>query len=509
MLLAKLVQALAPLQQSGSLDREITGITYDSREVQPGSLFVAIPGFHVDGHNFLAAAAQSGAVAVIISRDVAVPSELSWLRVADTRKALSSLAQTFFDFPASRLRLVGITGTNGKTTTALLLHSVLTAAGFGVGLVGTVKVLIGQKEYPVKHTTPEAADLQSYLAEMVAIGSEYAVMEVSSHALFLERVAGLEFDVAVFTNLTQDHLDLHETMQAYLEAKSRLFSSLSPVGKPNKVAVLNADDSSLSFLAERTKVPVITYGVVCDADFGAKNISFTRDGTSFDLRVRGRPERRISIVTPGLFSVYNALAAIAVATNEGLSLSQVADTLAVTPSVPGRFQPVRAGQAFEIVVDYAHTPDGLENILVTARQFAAGRVIVVFGCGGDRDRRKRPLMGEVAGRLADLAIVTSDNPRSEDPEQINADILVGMPDRSRVLVIPSRAEAIFAAVRMAVAGDVVVIAGKGHETYQIFCDRTIHFDDREVAKQALEALKNDGMEVTGDCQAGRGRNLGR
>lgn len=499
MLLAELVKSLAPLQQSGSLDREITGIAYDSREVRPGSLFVAIPGFHVDGHNYLAAAAQKGAAAAVISADVPVPAELSWFKVADTRKALSLLAQTLFDFPARKLRLVGVTGTNGKTTTTLLLHSMFTAAGRGTGLVGTVKVLIGEKEYPVKHTTPEAADLQAYLAEMVAVGSSYAVMEVSSHALVLDRVAGLEFDVGVFTNLTQDHLDLHGTMQDYLEAKARLFSGLSPLGKPRKAAVLNADDGALAYLAERTRVPVLTYGITRPADFQAKDVSFTRDGTRFNLLARGQLERQIRIVTPGLFSVYNALAAIAVATNEGLALAQVADTLEGTPSVPGRFQPVRAGQDFDIVVDYAHTPDGLENILRTARQFAEGRVLLVFGCGGDRDRRKRPMMGEVAHRFADLAIVTADNPRSEDPRQITADILVGMPDHSRVLVLPDRAQAIGAAIRMAAPGDVVVIAGKGHETYQIFRDRTIHFDDREVAKQAVEALKNDGMETRGDC----------
>lgn len=499
MLLAELVKSLAPLQQSGSLDREITGIAYDSREVQPGSLFVAIPGFHVDGHNFLAAAAHQGAVAAVLSADIPVPPELSWFKVADTRKALALLAQTFFDYPAKKLRLIGVTGTNGKTTTTLLLHSMLTAAGFGAGLIGTVKVLIGQREYPVRHTTPEAADLQAHLAEMVAVGSSYAVMEVSSHALFLDRVAGLEFDVGVFTNLTQDHLDLHGTMQDYLEAKARLFTGLSPQGKPGKAAVLNVDDAAFRYLAESTRVPVLTYGISNAADFQAKDISFTRDGTCFDLAVRGQVQRQISIVTPGLFSVYNALAAIAVATHEGLSLSQAADALAATPSVPGRFQPVRAGQDFDIVVDYAHTPDGLENILSTARQFAGGRVIVVFGCGGDRDRRKRPMMGEVAHRLADLAIVTTDNPRSEDPRQISADILLGMPDSARVLVMLDRAQAIGAAVRMAAPGDVVVIAGKGHETYQIFRDRTIHFDDREVAKQALEALKNDGMETSKDC----------
>lgn len=495
MLLAELVRALAPLEHAGSLSLEVTGIAYDSREVQPGYLFVAIPGFHVDGHNFLVDAAARGAVAAVVSRTVPIPEQMTWLKVTDTRKALSLLSQRFFDFPTQRLRLVGVTGTNGKTTTTLLVDSILRAAGQGVGVVGTIKVRIGEREYPVKHTTPEAADLQAYLAEMAAIGLHYAVMEVSSHALALDRVVGCEFDVAVFTNLTQDHLDLHGTMQSYLEAKARLFSGLSPTGKAGKVAVLNADDSSLDYLARQTRVPIITYGVKQMADFAAHDVSFSRDGTSFVLSIRGRRQGLISVVTPGLFSVYNALAAIAVAEHEGVSFGIIADALANTPSVPGRFQPVHCGQDFDVVVDYAHTPDGLENILATAKQFSQGRVIAVFGCGGDRDGRKRPLMGEVVNRIADLAVVTSDNPRSEDPSQIIAEILAGMPDRSRVMVQSDRAAAIFAAVRMAKPGDVVVIAGKGHETYQIFSDRTIHFDDKEVAKQALEARRNYAMGI--------------
>jgi UDP-N-acetylmuramoyl-L-alanyl-D-glutamate--2,6-diaminopimelate ligase len=496
MLLAELVHSLALLQQSGSLDREITGIAYDSRQVQPGFLFVAIPGYHVDGHNFLADAATRGAVAAVIQRQVAVPKQLSWVQVADTRKALAILAQVFFGHPARKLRLVGVTGTNGKTTTTLLLHSILSYAGYGVGVIGTVKTIVGKKEYPVKHTTPEAADLQAYLAEMLAARSHYAVMEVSSHALALERVLGLEFDVGVFTNLTQDHLDFHQSMDAYLQAKGRLFSSLHLGHKPNKAAILNADDPALKYLLQQTKVPVITYGLNEEANFQARDIRIGSSGTSFELLVRGQLQGNIWIVTPGLFTVYNALAAISVAVHEGIPLPLIAEALAIAPSIPGRFQPVRLGQEFEVVVDYAHTPDGLQNILTTARQFCSGRVILVFGCGGDRDRRKRPLMGEIANQLADMAIVTSDNPRSEDPQRIAEDTLVGMPDRRRVLIELDRAAAIRLAIGRARAGDVVIIAGKGHETYQIFADRTIHFDDREVAKRALEDRRNDEMGVT-------------
>jgi UDP-N-acetylmuramoyl-L-alanyl-D-glutamate--2,6-diaminopimelate ligase len=501
MRLAELVLSLAPLQQSGDLMREVTGITYDSREVKPGYLFVAIPGFHVDGHNFLADAAARGAAAAVISRNVAVPDQLTWFRVTDSRKALSDLAQRFFNFPAEHLRLVGVTGTNGKTTTALLVDSILRAAGYGVGVVGTVKVRIGEHEYPVKHTTPEAADLQAYLSEMVDCQLDYAVIEVSSHALALNRVSGCEFDVGVFTNLTQDHLDLHGTMQAYLEAKAKLFASLSVLGKKQpKVAVINGDDRSASFLQQVTRVPVITYGLNGARDFAASDVVFGPNGASFNLLVKGQPQARLTVVTPGLFSVYNALAAIAVAAHEGVPYPVIADALAVAPSVPGRFQPVRLGQDFDVVVDYAHTPDGLENILKTAREYARGRVIIVFGCGGDRDREKRPLMGEIADRLADMVVITSDNPRSENPAAIIADILEGIPNRQKIAVQPDRRSAIFAAISAASSGDVVLIAGKGHETYQIFPDKTIHFDDREVAKEALEARTRDELDAEGDSR---------
>lgn len=500
MLLAELVASLAPLQQSGDLLREITGIAYDSREVKPGCLFVAIPGFHVDGHNYLADAAARGAAAAVISRNVPVPPQLTWLQVTDTRKALSLLAQRFFGFPAQKLRLVGVTGTNGKTTTTLLVDHILRRAGHQVGVIGTVKVRIADQEYPVKHTTPEAADLQAYLARMVSSGAGYAVMEVSSHALALDRVAGCEFDLAVFTNLTQDHLDLHGDMQSYLEAKALLFSSLAPAGKPDKAGIVNNDDAAAAFLRQQTRVPLITYGVRQPADWQAGEINFDHAGTRFQLLQRGRRQGWFQVVTPGLFSVYNALAAIAVCSHEGVPLELIRAALAEAPSIPGRFQPVRCGQGFDVVVDYAHTPDGLENILNTARHYATGRVIVVFGCGGDRDRRKRPLMGEIANRLADLAVVTSDNPRSENPDSIAAEILVGMVDRNRVQVELDRAAAIFSVIQQASPGDVVVIAGKGHETYQVFAAETKHFDDREVARQALEARFEDGMDAEGDSR---------
>ncbi|MGI6343598.1 MAG: UDP-N-acetylmuramoyl-L-alanyl-D-glutamate--2,6-diaminopimelate ligase [Bacillota bacterium] len=498
MLLAELISSLAPLQQAGSLAREITGIAYDSRQVQPGFAFVAIPGFQTDGHNYLFEAAARGAVAALIQKDVPVPEQMTSILVADTRKALSQVAARFYGYPAQQLKLIGVTGTNGKTTTAFLIDSVLQAAGHKVGLLGTVKLRIGDQEYPVQHTTPESLDLQHYLAMMVDKSLEYAVMEVSSHALALDRVQDCEFDVAVFTNLTQDHLDLHGTMEDYLAAKARLFSGLQPTGKPARAAVINLDDAAAGRMIQCTRVPVVTYGIREAAAVQAVQIDSSSQGVSFWLQLDGRPVQRLTIQTPGVFSVYNALAATAACLTQQVPLDVIAAALAAVPGVPGRFQPVRKGQDFDVIVDYAHTPDGLENILRTARAFAAGQVAVVFGCGGDRDRGKRSLMGELASRLADRVIITSDNPRSEDPVAIAADILQGIADRSRVSVELDRAQAIRQAIAQAQRGDVVLIAGKGHETYQIFRDRTIHFDDFEIAEQAVEARLNEAMDSRGD-----------
>ncbi len=494
MLFAELLHFLAPLRQEGSLSVNITGIAYDSREVQPGYLFVAVPGFLYDGHNFLLDAAARGAVAAIISRQVPVPSQLSFAQVADSRKAMAEIARVYYGDPSTKLRLVGVTGTNGKTTTTFLVDSILSKAGRPAGIIGTVKVRVGATEYPVKHTTPEAVDLQHYLDMMVKSGLTHGVMEVSSHSLALDRVVGCEFDVGVFTNLTQDHLDMHGSMEQYFLAKARLFEGLGAGGaKPSKAAVINLDDPYAEALIARTKVPVTTYGITPSAALRAEEIEFSADGTSFTLCWQSS-KVPIRVATPGLFSVYNALAAAGVAINESIPLPVIADALAAVPGIPGRFQPVRAEQAFDVIVDYAHTPDGLRNILHTARGFSRGKVILVFGCGGDRDRGKRPQMGEIASSLADLVIVTSDNPRSEDPLRIIADIMQGISPSAQVEVEPDRKQAIFLAIRHACPGDVILIAGKGHETYQIIGNQTIHFDDREVAELALEALEDGNLD---------------
>lgn len=495
MLLADLVPALAPLQLSGSLQREITGITYDSRLVEPGNLFIAIPGFVYDGHDFLAEAASRGAVATIISREVPVPEQLSSVLVTDARRAMGEVAARFFDYPSRQLRVIGVTGTNGKTTTTFLIDSLLRHAGSQTGIVGTVCVRAGELRLEAVRTTPESLDLQRLLANMVKAQASHAILEVSSHALALDRIAGCEFDIGVFTNLTQDHLDLHGDMQNYLAAKAKLFSGLDPAGKPQKRAVINIDDPVSALLLRETRVPITTYGIKRPADLQAVEIALTPQGVKFKVLEAGRLRGLTSVPTPGYFSVYNALAAIAVALAEGIAWDTISEILPESQPVPGRFQPVRAGQPFDIIVDYAHTPDGLENILQTARGFASGRIIVVFGCGGDRDRGKRPQMGRVASEFADIVIITTDNPRSEDPLQIAREIWQGAMAQADVMIELDRAKAIRRAIQLALPGDAVLIAGKGHETYQIFADRIIHFDDREVAEQAVEVSKHEGMDL--------------
>ncbi len=494
MLLAELVSVLAPLQLSGSLQKQITGIVYDSRLVEPGNLFIAVPGFVHDGHDFIAEAAVRGAVAAIISREVLVPEQLTSISVTDSRRAMGVVADLYFGHPSRKLRVIGVTGTNGKTTTTFLIDNLLRMAGHQAGIVGTVHVRAGELRLEAVRTTPEALDLQRWLASMVEADVSHAILEVSSHALALDRVVGCEFDIAVFTNLTQDHLDWHGDMQNYLAAKARLFSGLSSGSKRNKLAIINLDDPVAPLLVRESKVPVITYGIKQAADIRAAEISLTPRGSRFKILQAGKLRGVTSVPTPGYFSVYNALAAIAVASFEGVTWASICDILPESAPVPGRFEPVRAGQPFDIIIDYAHTPDGLENILRTTRDFTSGRVIVVFGCGGDRDRSKRPLMGEVASKLADTVIITTDNPRSEDPRQIVGDILQGIMKSCEVIVDLDRASAIRRAVALAAPGDAVLIAGKGHETYQVFADSIIHFDDKEVAQQAVEVIRNEGMD---------------
>jgi UDP-N-acetylmuramoyl-L-alanyl-D-glutamate--2,6-diaminopimelate ligase len=440
-------------------------------------MFFAIPGYATDGHRYLAAACDAGAVACVVERFDEAPArdDCAFICVPNARRALALCSAAFYDWPGHALTMVGVTGTNGKTTTTFLVEAILREAGRHPGLIGTIQVKLGDEVRDARNTTPESLDLQALLAEMRGRGLDSVAMEVSSHALVLERVGGVRFDVAVFTNLTQDHLDFHGDMPSYLAAKQLLFSGLAP----SAWAVINADDEAGAEMARVTEASILTYGIDGEADVRAIDVRHAANGTRLHL-VTPRGEADLQLGLAGRFNVYNALAGCGAALALGVPLADVVRALERVPPVRGRFETVHEGQAFGVIVDYAHTPDGLENILRSAREITPGRLLVVFGCGGDRDRTKRPKMGALASALADVAFVTSDNPRSEDPQAILDDIVAGMGPERRV--IADRREAIEAALAAAAPGDSVVIAGKGHETYQILKNETIHFDDVEVAR---------------------------
>lgn len=481
MLLKQLLEAVEPLTANGNLEINIESICYDSRQAQPGSLFVAVQGYKTDGHQYINNAVASGAVAVVLEKEVTVPSDITVVKVADSRKALALLADKFYKHPSKSLTMVGVTGTNGKTTTTHLIAAIWRKLGIRPGVIGTIHNLIGEKVLPVNNTTPESLDLQKILAQMVEEGVQGVAMEVSSHALALNRVAGVEYDMAVFTNITQDHLDFHGTMEEYLAAKSKLFT------KGIRYAVINADDPAAEQLKQVSQGKVYTYGIDQPCDIQAKDIIVSAKGVSFTA-CGPWGEHHLNLKLTGRFNVYNALAAYTAGMALGASGELVKAALEEVPGVAGRFELVDQGQDFAVVVDYAHTPDGLENILTTARQITSGRLITVFGCGGDRDRTKRPIMGEIAARYSDIPVVTSDNPRTEEPEKIIEDVLEGVNKISspeNYLVICDRREAINRAIELAQKGDVVVIAGKGHEDYQIIGDTKYPFDDRLIAKEAI------------------------
>ena len=501
MRLDQLLSGWAGAEVTGPTAVEITGVGHDSRTVVPGSLFVCIRGFRQDGHAYIADAAARGAAAVMIEQDPAalrIPAGMTVIRVANTRLGLAAAACRLFDNPSASLRLIGVTGTNGKTTTAYLTEAILAAAGHTVGLLGTIEYRCGTVTFPGERTTPESSDLQSLLARMRDLHAWGAVMEVSSHSLALSRVDGCEFDVGIFTNLTLDHLDFHGTMEAYAEAKARLFRMLG-VGrrKPGEAAaVLNADDPWTPSMMQATQARVLRFGISAEADLRVRDMSLSLAGIRATVT---SPWGAMDFTSPlvGQHNVANILGAAAAALHLGVDPEQVRAGIANLRAVPGRFEKVEAGQPFGVVVDYAHTPDALERVLQTARESAQGQVIAVFGCGGDRDRGKRPLMGEAAARLADFVVVTSDNPRSEDPLAILAEIEAGIKKAysgsDRHVTITDRREALGAALARARAGDLVVIAGKGPETYQVLRDRTIPFDDRVVAKEALATLGYAGQ----------------
>jgi UDP-N-acetylmuramoyl-L-alanyl-D-glutamate--2,6-diaminopimelate ligase len=490
--LSELLKGVEGAEVRGSADREISGVAYDSRKVREGSLFVAVRGQAVDGHGYIAQAIDAGAAAVIGER-VEPDSRATVVRVADSRRALADVAAAFYGHPARSLKLIGVTGTNGKTTFAFLMKHLCGRAMMPAGLIGTVRYEIGDRILPASRTTPESADLHEMLAGMRAAGCRAAVMEVSSHALALDRVRGLEFDVAAFTNLTQDHLDFHGTMEAYFAAKQRLFEGLVEGGRRRGMAVVNSDDRyGQKLVALMPRERVVTYGMGREADFRGADIRIDFSGTTFRLDARGR-SFLVRLPLIGRFNVYNALAALASASALGLNLREAIAALADAPPVPGRLEEVPMKRRFKVFVDYAHTPDALANVMRTVRELSPRRVIAVFGCGGNRDRAKRPLMGGVVDELADWAVVTSDNPRKEEPSAILAEIVAGMPSGNHE-VVEERQEAIARAIGMAGDRDIVVIAGKGHETYQEFADRTVPFDDVDVARRAAEDLAREPRE---------------
>ena len=486
MQLKTLAGAIPVRQVIGPLDRAVESIAYDSRRVQRNGLFVALRGEKNDGHEFIGQAIENGASVIVAEREEKNP-RATCLLVENTRTALADLAATFYGLPARRLKLAAVTGTNGKTTTTFLIKHICEKAGLRCGLIGTVRYEIGERVLPAARTTPESLDLQELLAQIANAGCRAAAMEVSSHALTQERVRGLEWDVAVFTNLTQDHLDYHGTMENYFESKAKLFAQLAQQQKKRKpIAVVNMDDHYGEQLLDKidTKISVITFGMGVRADFRASNYRMEFGGTSYQLDARGK-SYLVRLPLIGRFNVANSMAALAAANALGLNLREAVLSLGKSPQVPGRLEMVPAKRQFQVFVDYAHTPDALLNVLKTLRQLEPGRLIVVFGCGGDRDRQKRPLMGRIADQNADYSIITSDNPRKEDPNAIISEIEKGFGSDCYEKVT-GRAEAIVRAIAVAQPRDIILIAGKGHETYQEFADHTVPFDDIQVARRAIE-----------------------
>jgi UDP-N-acetylmuramoyl-L-alanyl-D-glutamate--2,6-diaminopimelate ligase len=485
--LPELLAALPKAEVRGDAAVPISGLTYRSPEAGPGFLFLCVPGTKLDGHDFAREAVDRGAVALLVERWLDLDRAVTQVGVPSVRQAMGPVASAFYGRPSERMILVGVTGTNGKTTTTYILEEVFRAAGLVPGVIGTTGARVDGRPVPIERTTPEAPDFHRLLANMIDEGVGAVAMEVSSHGLDQHRVGGARYTCSVFTNLSQDHLDYHGTIDEYYRAKARLFTP-----EMSDRAAVNLDPPEGRRLVEEIgrSLPVLTYGVAEDAELRATDIEIRTDGVSFRLE-----ERAVRSWLRGAFNVHNCLAALAAARQVGIDEKAAVRGVGAVRGVPGRFEPVDAGQPFHVLVDYAHTPDSVENVLRAARALAAPhRVIVVLGCGGDRDRGKRPLMGEAATRLADLSVITSDNPRSEDPRAIIDEIEPGARrGGGRYVVEPDRREAVRLALHEAEPGDVVVIAGKGHETGQQFADRTVPFDDRVVARDELELLRQEEM----------------
>ncbi|MDR0952076.1 MAG: UDP-N-acetylmuramoyl-L-alanyl-D-glutamate--2,6-diaminopimelate ligase [Oscillospiraceae bacterium] len=485
MKLQELLKNIQVLESTADGAMEISGLCYDSRRVRPGDVFVALRGYSSDGHKFIDAAAQLGAAAVICQEKP--EGSIPYVLVADSRLALALASCEFFGNPADEMKLVGVTGTNGKTTTTMLLkHVIESVTGQMVGLIGTNQNMIGSRVLETEHTTPESYELQRLFREMADSGCKYVVMEVSSHALTLSRVGGVSFEAGVFTNLTQDHLDFHGSMEEYAKAKARLFGQC-------KALAVNLDDDWSGFMLEKAQCPVFTFSEKhSEADLIARDIRFSPEEVRFVALIGEGSIERIRLGIPGRFSVYNALAVIAAAHLLGLKLDETAAALREAKGVKGRVEVVPGTMGFTILIDYAHTPDALENVIRSIKEVSPGRVVVLFGCGGDRDRAKRPIMGEIGVRLADFAIITSDNPRTEVPAEIIAEIVSGVKEpKSKFTVIEDRERAIAWAIENQRPDDVIILAGKGHETYQIVGTEKRHMDEREIVAKVLAELKTD------------------
>jgi UDP-N-acetylmuramoyl-L-alanyl-D-glutamate--2,6-diaminopimelate ligase len=501
MILRELVNEIGIDLRRGSIDIDIKGIAYDSRSVEEGFVFVAIRGFTADGHDYIREALSRGAIAVVTDRDVRTVvresmsgrANITHIAADDTRVFLALISSVFHGKPSEKLRLIGITGTNGKTTTAHITRDILRASGKNTGMLGTIKYELGERRLDALRTTPESLDIQRYLKEMVDHEIEYSVLEVSSHALTLERVRGCKLEVALFTNFSRDHLDFHATMDEYFRAKSRIFTYLGDGG----TAVLNIDDPAVRSLTGELSCNVITCGLEESAMFRAVNISGRASGSGLSFQVR-TPEGCFDVESElaGTFNVYNLLMAVAAVHALGISVESIQKGVRALQPVSGRFETVDEGQDFLTILDYAHTEDSLEKVILEARRITDGKVITVFGCGGDRDRGKRPLMGSIASELSDFVIVTSDNPRSEEPSKIIRDILRGI-KKENCLTQPDRAKAIRDAVDMAGRGDTVIIAGKGHEDYQEIEGVRVRFSDREVLIRELRRRLETGNKQGG------------
>ncbi|WP_250227382.1 UDP-N-acetylmuramoyl-L-alanyl-D-glutamate--2,6-diaminopimelate ligase [Anaeropeptidivorans aminofermentans] len=464
-------------------DKEIRTIETDSRKASDNSLFICISGFHVDGHKFIQNAYDKGAVAFVIEKDLEeyIP-DATYIKVQNSREAWSFMAQSFYKNPSEKFRLIGITGTNGKTSSTYFLEAILKEYGRKTGIIGTIGVTAMGEPVDIKFdtsTTPDPMELQHIFSHMAEKGIDDVIMEVTSHALELHKVAGIHFDIGEFTNLTQDHLDLHGSMEAYKEAKGKLFKACD-------ISIINSDDAYSLYMQECTAGKIITYGIEKPADIKAYNVKYYNNGIKFDVSINGDAVE-FSIPIPGRFTVYNALGVITCSIAMDIPIDIIKRALENLHGVPGRIQSVPNDKGIGVYVDYSHTPDSLENIICAVREFTKGKVITIFGCGGDRDRTKRPIMGEISGKLSDFSIITSDNPRTEIPSQILDDIEPGVKKaEGNYIKIVDRKEAIFYGIKMAEKGDSVIIAGKGHENYQIFADKTIHFDDWEIANEALK-----------------------